>query len=87
MFTVTFVFKKKCFTLPTMYLLVIITIIIIAIIITITITITTIINTCRRQESLAPENDAGFLSACSQQNYNYSYPSKPLAVVTVFRLY
>ena len=39
-----------------------------------------------------PENDAGFLKVIdvhvySQLNYNYSYPSKPRVVVTVFYLH
>ena len=43
------------------------------------------------QKAGEPENDAGFLKviiiAAVQLNYNYSYPSKPRVVVTVFRLH
>ena len=34
-----------------------------------------------------PQSDNKFCSACSQLNYNYSYPSTPRVVVTVFRLH
>ena len=42
------------------------------------------------QKAVEPENDAGFLpqsgdNCCSACSQNYSYPSKPRVVVTVFR--
>ena len=40
------------------------------------------------QKAGESENDARFLKMIAVQlNYNYSYPSKPRVVVTIFRLH
>ena len=64
-----------------------------ALIITIVVHVVSVIN-MYMQKAEEPDNDAGFLKVIiaavhvySQLNYNYSYPSKPRVVVTVFRLH